>query len=275
MHERAMERLRLEHELKRAIRDDELFLVYQAQVGLDGQGLGLEALVRWNHPTLGELAPVRFIPLAERSGLIVDVDAWVLRRACEEATRWSLPLRVSVNISARTLDSGRLAQFVGDALIDSGLPADRLEIEITERIAAVGATRAPETLTELRQWGLRVALDDFGTGYSALSQLSAYPLDTVKIDGSFIAQLSAGTSGKALVKAIIVMANALGLSVVAEGVETSAQLEFLRDSACDVAQGYFLARPVRADAVDVSIVDAVARSHRPSEGGLPAGSGKE
>ena len=262
MHREAMQRSQLEYELKRAIEGDELFLLYQPQVGADGTVAAVEALVRWNHPVHGELAPGSFIALAEHRGLIVDLDAWVFRRACREAAAWSTPVRVCVNVSHRTLDSGLLMQIIGDALIDGGMPPSRLEIEITERVAASGASRAPETLAELRQWGIRVAMDDFGTGYSALSRLSALPLDTVKIDGSFVALLGESPRAEVIVRTIIAMSGALGLSVVAEGVETTAQLEFLRSHGCQVAQGFLLGRPMPADQVN-QILHAVVAAGRP------------
>ncbi|HXA43075.1 MAG TPA: EAL domain-containing protein [Candidatus Solibacter sp.] len=255
MHEQAVQRLQLEHDLKRAIAEDELVLVYQPQTDLDGDLLGFEALVRWNHPVHGELQPGRFIPLAEQSVLILELDQWVLRRACRDAGSWMLPLRVAVNVSARTLDSERFSQVVGEALLDGDLSPSRLEIEITETAAAGAASRAAATLSELRQWGVRIAIDDFGTGHSALSRLSAFPVDTVKIDRAFTAQLSSGPSGEAMVRAIIAISSALGLAVVAEGVETEAQMEFLRNNGCGGLQGFLLGRPMSSEAI-VAVMDA-------------------
>jgi diguanylate cyclase (GGDEF)-like protein len=248
----AYPRLALEADLHNAIENSELRVAYQPIVDLTtGTVVGVEALARWQHHSLGIIRPDEFIPLAEEVGLVVDVDTWVLRTACRQGRAWSdvgLPvLRVSVNVSGRHLQHPRMAVTVIEAMRDGGIEPTQLELEVTESVAVdeVGDTR--EKLDGLRGLGVSVAIDDFGTGYSMLSRLRQFPLDTLKIDRSFVNEIVAADDEAPIVAATIAMAHSLGLRVVAEGVETEAQLAFLRRHGCDLAQGYLLGRPMPAD----------------------------
>ena len=257
MTEAARERLTLEASLRKAIERDEMIVLYQPQVSLEhGQIIGSEALVRWQHPEAGLIAPNRFVPLAEETGLIVPLGEWVLRTACRQAARWERegwPLRQSVNLSARQLSEQGLVQAVQDALQDSGLSPCLLDLELTESALVAQGEAAAERLSALRALGVRISLDDFGTGYSSLAYLRRFPLDVLKVDRSFVQGLtSPRPSGSvqhtrqdhAVVKAIIDMAHALDLEVVAEGVETPAQHETLRQLNCDYMQGFLFSPPV-------------------------------
>jgi diguanylate cyclase (GGDEF)-like protein/PAS domain S-box-containing protein len=254
--ESAVSRLRLESELRRAIETDELRVEYQPYFRLDDQTpAGVEALVRWQHPERGLVPPGDFIPVAEASGLIVPLGEWVLRRACTDLSAWraeydwATGLRVTVNVSARQVHEPSLAATVASALRESGLPAGLLGIEITEGIL-LDEERAPQgALAALKQLGVRLLLDDFGTGYSSLSYLSRFPVDVLKIDRSFVRDLGARSETDPIVTAIVALARGLGLDVIAEGVETEAQAEWLRTAHCDYAQGFLYARPMPAAAL--------------------------
>jgi len=197
--------------------------------------------------------PLEFIRLAEESGLIVDIGAWVIEEACRAAVQWAAdglpPMRISVNVSSRQLRPGTFVKTVDEALELTGLPPERLELEVTESMMVQNEHEAVEILTELRDRGVTVALDDFGTGYSSLSYLRRLPLDVLKIDRSFVTELGEGRESESIIAAVIRMAHALGLRVVAEGVETRSQLELLREQHCDEAQGYLISRPVEFEAV--------------------------
>jgi diguanylate cyclase (GGDEF)-like protein len=250
----AYPRLALEADLHHAVSEGELRVVYQPQIDLtDGRVRGVEALVRWHHPELGEIGPTEFLPLAEEAGLIGIIDTWVMQTACMRAAVWRQygadGVRVAVNVSGRQLQHPRFADVVLTALAQSGLPADLLEIEVTEGVAVTEVLEIREALDRLRRRGVRVAIDDFGTGYSMLSRLRDFPLDTLKIDRSFISEIQSEGDEAPIVSATIAMARSLGLEVVAEGVEVDAQLEFLRTAGCDIGQGFLLSRPVEADAV--------------------------
>ena len=246
-----------ENELRRAIEAGnlELELHYQPQIHV-GSGMltGLEALVRWNHPTRGLLSPAAFLPVAEEAGLMVPLTAWVLRRACEQSAEWlragRAPPRVAVNVSPRQVDSEVLVELVTRALADSGLPASFLELEVTEDALMTNKRASASSLSRVRDLGVTVAVDDFGTGYSSLSYLQQLPIDTLKIDRSFVTGMhpaaSAKTSTRPIVQAIISMAQALGLSVVAEGVETGEQLAALAELGCEKVQGYYIGKPMPA-----------------------------
>ncbi|MDH4654868.1 EAL domain-containing protein [Pseudomonas sp. BN606] len=239
----------LELELRHAIANDELRLHFQPRHrARDLKLSGMEALVRWQHPRLGLIGPGDFIPLAERSGQIVALGTWVLREACMQGKRFGAPLFVSVNLSAEQFRRPGLVAQVRSALEDNGLPASRLELEITESMMLDDAQGALETLKGLSELGVRLSMDDFGTGYSSLSYLGRYPFDTLKIDRSFIAQLKEG-SNLAVVSAIIQLGHALSMTVTAEGVETAEQLESLRDLGCDELQGFYLGRPLPAESL--------------------------
>lgn len=239
----------LEFELRHAIVNDELRLHFQPRHrARDLQLSGLEALVRWQHPRRGLIGPGEFIPLAERTGLIVALGTWVLREACTQARCFAAPIFVSVNLSAEQFRSPGLVAQVRSILNSSALPADRLELEITESMMLDDAQGALETLKELNELGVRMSMDDFGTGYSSLSYLVKYPFDTLKIDRSFVAQLNE-SSNLAVVRAIVQLGHALSMTVTAEGVESTEQLELLRDLGCDELQGFHLGRPVPAEAL--------------------------
>jgi len=211
----------------------------------------VEALIRWVHPKRGMINPADFIPFAEESGLIEQLGEWVLRCALRDAVRWP-ELRLSVNISPVQIRNRGFTMRVLSLLQDSGLDASRLELEITETALMEGSSDIAETLATLRRNGISIALDDFGTGYSSLSHLRDIAVDRVKIDRSFVSAIEAG-NGRALIQAIVTLARANGLKLTAEGVETSAQLDFLKQVGCDEFQGYLLARPIAADAIDATM----------------------
>ena len=248
MNAKALEQLELESDLRRAVASGEFVLHYQPLIDLkDGRVYGLEALLRWNHPTYGLLAPDRFIETAESSGLIVPIGNWVLGEACRQARSLQrttgLDLVMSVNLSMRQFEQPDLASRVRVALHESGLRGRNLELEITESVAMKDIESTVRILHELKQLGLRVAIDDFGTGYSSLSYLRQLPVDTLKLDQSFVREITVPEDG-AIASGVIAMAHSLRLTVLAEGVETLGQLEFLRDHQCDRLQGFLFSRPL-------------------------------
>jgi diguanylate cyclase (GGDEF)-like protein len=244
-----IERVELENDLRTALERDELRLHYQPLVDLATDRIvGVEALVRWQHPTRGLVPPLSFIPLAEDTGLIVPIGRWVLDTACRQARAWldehpDSPLVMSVNLSPRQFVQPTLVADVSDILALTGLPADRLELEITESILLDEGESSAAALRALRELGVGLVLDDFGTGYSSLSYLRRLPLDTIKIDRSFIDGLDSDDANLPIVRAVIALAHGLGIEVVAEGIETAGQLAILRDLVCDRGQGYYYARP--------------------------------
>src|SRR5438105_13472834 len=243
--------LTLEAHLRHAIEREELKLVYQPQIELaTGAIVAVEALARWTDPELGPIGPDQFIPLAEDSGLIVGLDTLVMRTACQQAQAWSEsglpPVRMAVNVSGRHFHQARLTETVGDVLFQSGLDPARLELEVTESVAVEEEHDNRRALEELRALGVGVAIDDFGTGYSVLSRLRYFPLDRLKIDRAFVAEVQGNEADGAIVVAMIAMAHALGLQAVADGVETAVQRDFLTQSGCDLGQGYLFARPLPA-----------------------------
>ncbi|MDB5901701.1 MAG: hypothetical protein JWM26_579 [Betaproteobacteria bacterium] len=243
------ERLMLENDLRRALERHEFELHYQPKVELaDGSVVGMEALVRWRHPRKGLVSPDQFIPLAEESGLIVPIGRWVIEEACRQNKAWQdagMPhLRVAVNISGLQFRQKDLLESIGYALGSSGLAPECLEVEITESVVMQNASDAIVTLERLSAMGVHVSIDDFGTGYSSLSYLKRFPIDKLKIDRSFIRDVSSDMEDAAIVRATIGLAHNLRLRVVAEGVETAEQLEFLRALGCDEYQGYYKSKPV-------------------------------
>jgi diguanylate cyclase (GGDEF)-like protein len=242
------DRVDLESMLRHAIGRGQLALQYQPRVGADGGMAGVEALVRWRHPVLGLVAPARFIPLAEETGMIEQLDMWVLHEACGRAARWrreGLPLgRVSVNLSARQFQQAGLTAQVSAALAASGLDPAGLEIEITESTVMRDTARAVEVLRSLKGLGVALSIDDFGTGYSSLSYLKRFPLDVLKIDRAFVKDVVDDRSDAAITRAIIDLAHGLDLEAVAEGVETAEQVAFLKANGCDEFQGYYFSSPV-------------------------------
>ena len=249
MNVRAVERQSIEQGLRAAIGREEFVLHYQPKIDLaSGAVTGAEALVRWAHPTRGMVPPSEFIPIAEQSGLIVPIGRWVLREACRQMRTWldaGMPLRnIAVNVSAVDLRRVGFLDEVLAVLEEAGLEAQHLELELTETVLMNHIDATAATLQGLRGRGVKVSLDDFGTGYSSLSYLHKFPIDSLKIDQSFVNQISVESGGAPLVAAIISMARSLKLRVVAEGVETAAQLAFLQGLSCDEAQGYYFSRPV-------------------------------
>ncbi|HSH28728.1 MAG TPA: PAS domain S-box protein [Thiohalobacter sp.] len=248
----AFERILLETSLRRALDEEDLVLHYQPQISLiDGRIIGAEALIRWNHPDMGLIPPERFIPLAEESGLIVPIGNWVLQTACEQARYWQdigLPLeKIAVNVSGIQVLRSNILEAVKRALNYSRLDAQCLELEITESTLMHEGGQAIASLESLRTTGVELAIDDFGTGYSSLSYLKRLPIDRLKIDRAFIHEAAVDTNDAAIVRAIIAMGHSLQLKIVAEGVETAQQNQFLQELGCDLAQGYYYGRPVTAE----------------------------
>jgi EAL domain-containing protein (putative c-di-GMP-specific phosphodiesterase class I) len=207
---------------------------------IDGEVIGFEALVRWHNPQRGMVSPATFIPVAEESGLIMQIGEWVLREACREAASWSHPLQIAVNLSPIQFRHGDLPGLVHSLLLETGLAPTRLELEITEGVLVEDFARGISILRRLKTLGVRIAMDDFGTGYSSLSYLQSFPFDKIKIDQSFISKLKSNPHSAAIVRAVIGLAHGLNLPVLAEGVETKAQLEFLAVESCDEVQGYLM-----------------------------------
>jgi EAL domain-containing protein (putative c-di-GMP-specific phosphodiesterase class I) len=253
MNARAHERLAMEMALHRALRHQEFELHYQPKVGLaSGRIVGAEALLRWRHPERGLVPPGEFIPLAEESGLILPIGAFVLEAACAQIRAWrdsGLPnVPVAVNLSARQLNGQDIPALVAQILAASGLDASALELEVTESQIMHNVEAAAAMLHRLRAMGVRIAIDDFGTGYSSLAYLKRFTINTLKIDRSFVRDIAPGNDDAAIVSAIVAMAHRLKFSVVAEGVETAEQLAFLRAAGCDEVQGYYYSPPIPADA---------------------------
>jgi len=248
----SIERLMLEASLRRAMERNEFVLHYQAKRNLKtGDISGVEALLRWRHPDLGLLLPAQFIPLAEETGLIVPIGKWVLDTACAQNIAWQaqgLPaLPIAVNLSPRQLASECLLSDIEGALVQSGMPAELLELEITESMVMHNVERALQFLMAIKKLGIRLAIDDFGTGYSSMSLMKQFPIDSIKVDRSFVRQIPDDADDRAITEAIISLGKALHLTVVAEGVETKSQETFLREHECDEIQGYLFSKPIPGD----------------------------
>ena len=237
------EKRALQQDLRTALGRDEFALHYQPQANIDGEVNGFEALVRWHHPRYGMIAPNTFIPLAEESGIIIELGEWILRAACREAASWPRPLDIAINLSPVQFQHGDLPNLVHEVLLETGLAPARLVLEITEGVLIGEFNRGVAILRRLKHLGVRIAMDDFGTGYSSLSYLQSFPFDKIKIDKSFIANLGHSQEAATIVRAVIALGHGLDLPVVAEGVETKEQLKFLADESCDEIQGYFIGRP--------------------------------
>jgi diguanylate cyclase (GGDEF)-like protein/PAS domain S-box-containing protein len=251
MTEEAMERVRIESALRNALERDEFVLHYQPQVDLaSGEIVGMEALIRWQHPEMGMVAPGRFIGVAEETGLIVPIGAWVMRAACQQNQAWQQAglgkLRVAVNLSARQFGAANLVADMRQVLAETGLAPGRLEIELTESLFMSDVTPAVELLHAMKALGVKLSIDDFGTGYSSLSYLSRFPIDVLKIDRSFVVAITRDSNDAAIVASIIALAHNLKLAVIAEGVETEEQLDYLRRHGCDEMQGYYFSQPLAA-----------------------------
>jgi diguanylate cyclase (GGDEF)-like protein len=267
----SIERLMLESSLRHALELNQFALHYQPKIeAATGQINGVEALLRWRHPDLGDLPPMKFIPLAEETGLIIPIGRWVLRTACAQNMAWQrqgLPvISMAVNLSPRQFQDDHLLRDVDDALKETGMPAHLLQLEITESMVMQNVARAIKLLDEIQSRGVRLAIDDFGTGYASLSYLKRLPVDSLKIDRSLIKGVGSDTEDTAIVRAVVTLARSLGIMVTAEGVETAEQLFQLRALGCDQGQGYYFARPVSAERLPelLSSLDADDRHGSPS-----------
>jgi EAL domain-containing protein (putative c-di-GMP-specific phosphodiesterase class I) len=268
MHAQAMRRLQLETELRIALEQEQLTVVYQPIVALDtGLISGFEALVRWHHPQRGVISPVEFIGVAEETGEIIRLDRWVLREACRQMRDWlqrlhnnigprDLPLTINVNLSSRHFSGPDLPEHVERILAETQLDAAHLKLEITESAIMTNADTAAVMLARLRAMGVQLNMDDFGTGYSSLSYLHRFPLDTLKIDRSFITNLDATRQNCEIVKTILTMAQNLQIEVVAEGIETAEQLKQLRELQCHYGQGYFFSKPLSVAEAEALLCNA-------------------
>ena len=240
-------------ELRHAIVTDQLFLAYQPKVNLSGAYVtGVEALARWQHPERGVIAPDEFIPVAERTGLIIPLTLWVLHRALTQCRQWldlGLDLSVAVNLTMWNLETQELPEQIASLLRDTGVPAENLELEITESTIMGDPQKVITTLNNIRSLGVRFAIDDFGTGYSSFAYLTKLPVKSIKIDKSFVLSLDKDRDNALIVRSIIDLSHNLGLKVVAEGVESATSRDLLKSFGCDEAQGYFYSRPQPADII--------------------------
>lgn len=251
---KSLDRLMMENSLRRALERNEFRLFYQPQLDLrDGKVKGVEALVRWQHPEFGLTPPLDFIPIAEESGLIHAIGEWVLKAACEQKKAWNRQgfhsLRIAVNLSARQFHYANLVDLVSNVLKKVGLSPNELELELTESTIMAFLDETKTTLSKLKDMGVHISIDDFGTGYSSLMYLKTFPIDTIKIDKSFVRDVTVDADDRAITQAIISMAHSLKLDVVAEGVETTEQLELLKSQNCDMIQGFLYSKPIPAEGV--------------------------
>ena len=261
MHTRAVARLQLENDLRRAIERHEFQVYYQPIVSLkSGTIIGFEALVRWQHPTRGLLSPEEFLVVVEETGLGVPVDQWVLRTACRQMREWQLafpaqpPMDICINFCSRHFAQPNLVAEINTVLQEIGLNAQSLKLEITENAIMENAQSVTDVLLQLKALGIKLAIDDFGTGYSSLGRLHSFPIDILKIDRSFIANAGTGITNLDIVATIILLAHSLGMQVTAEGIETAGQLALLRELNCEYGQGYFFAEALDRKAAEALIV---------------------
>jgi len=275
MQRAANDRLILRSELDAGLATGQFALLYQPIVDLTDLRIeGVEALIRWNHPTKGLITPDRFIPVLEDSGQIVEVGRWVLDEACAQLARWrrlGRRLSMSVNASMRQLESDTFVQDVDDALAAHGLDPDDLVIEITETVLMKDAHATVDRLASLKQLGVRIAIDDFGTGYSSLAYLRQFPVDVLKIDRTFVSEMTGSPDATALIHTLVELGRTLGLVTLAEGIEQSAQIDGLRAERCDHGQGYYFSRPVPAGEIELLLeadgsADEVLAAVRPGRG---------
>jgi diguanylate cyclase (GGDEF)-like protein len=243
MDRRLRERYALQHDLRSAVAHNELTLHFQPQARIDGEVFGFEALVRWHHPKRGLVGPSTFIPLAEQNGLIAEIGEWVLRQACREAADWAAPLQVSINLSPVQFRLGDLVGLVQSVVKDTGLAAERLELEITEGVLINDPSRALAILRRLKLLGVKIVMDDFGTGYASLSSLQSFPFDKIKIDRTFVSGVESSPQSAEIVRAVLGLGRALNIPVIAEGVETEGERIFLRLGGCKEMQGFLIGRP--------------------------------
>jgi EAL domain-containing protein (putative c-di-GMP-specific phosphodiesterase class I) len=270
MNEQLGERMLIEGALRTALERRELVLHYQPQVDTaSGRIVGMEALIRWQHPELGMVAPNRFISLAEETGLILPVGAWVLRTACQQLMAWRAAgaaggardaLRIAVNVSARQMAEPDFVQSVAAVLAETGLPPSCLELELTESQVMNDVEHAISVMHEVKKLGVLLAIDDFGTGYSSLAHLKRFEIDVLKIDQTFVRDLTVDPDDAAIVTTIIALAANLKLDVISEGVETLEQMAFLRQHGCRQMQGYYFSRPVPAAAFEAVLAENEAHA---------------
>ncbi|MCW5982374.1 MAG: EAL domain-containing protein [Bryobacteraceae bacterium] len=263
---RALERLELEQDLRRALDQDQLSIFYQPKVHLpDGALAGFEALARWRHPVRGLVPPAEFIPVAEECGLIIPIGTWVLKQACQTMSRWRSeysacpPLEISVNVSARQLRQADFVETVRAALEESGLPPSSLQLEVTESVVLVDTEATVAILAQIKALGVGLKIDDFGTGYSSLKYLQNYSFDALKIDRSFVMRIGQDQNSAEVVKAILSLGRSMNLEIVAEGIETAEQREYLNDFGCHFGQGYYIARPMAEKDAETYLADACSR----------------
>lgn len=266
LHRRTIERHQLEAGLRRALRNEEFFLVYQPQVDLrTGQIIALEALVRWQHPEAGTLLPSMFIPIAEKTGLIHTLGEWILRTACHQAMQWRRaglpPFRMAVNLSAQQFKQADLVERIEQVLLSSGLEARYLELEITESVFMENLESAIEILVDLKARAIQIAIDDFGTGYSSLNYLKNFPIDRIKIAQEFVRDIPDDHNDAVIIETILVMAERLGLKVLAEGVEVKEQMKFLRDRNCFEMQGFYFSPPLQAQQMEDLLKQPLAQEY--------------
>ncbi|ACK92438.1 TPA: EAL domain-containing protein [Bacillus cereus] len=259
-------RLRLEKDLPNAIQNEELFLLYQPQVdSKSNKIIGAEALIRWNHPELGVISPYEFIPIAEETLQIIPIGKWTLQQACEQMKRWHTSgyshLKIGVNLSAKEFEQEDFVKSISATLTNTGLPASSLDLELTERIAMMDERETLIKLRTLKSLGVHISIDDFGTGYSSLAYLPLYPIDTLKIPREFITMSETCDDGMEIIKTIITLANTLGMSVIAEGVETKEHVSFLQKNNCQFIQGYYYSKPIHADSFSTLLKKGVRYNH--------------
>ena len=253
---RVAERRLLEQDMRDALALGQFSLVYQPIFDtVGGEITGFEALLRWFHPTRGAISPADFVPIAEASGIVVRLGFWVLETACAEAATWDRPLSIAVNLSPRQFWGSDLSDRVAATLAATGLKPERLVLEVTESVLIDHSQRTLATMEALRRQGVRIALDDFGTGYSSLSYLRVFPFDTIKIDRSFVMTVCDDEQSRAILRAVLMLGSSLGLKVVAEGVETEAQLQWLRVEGCDDVQGFLFGQPMRPQQIATFLTD--------------------
>jgi EAL domain-containing protein (putative c-di-GMP-specific phosphodiesterase class I) len=249
----SLENLVLEADLRRAIESDELFLNYQPKVNADGRIVGVEALLRWQHPQHGPIPPGTFIPVAEESGLIIPIGRWVLQTACRQSLLWQAQghpaISMAVNLSPKQFMDDGLLGFLDDVLAETGLSPRLLQLEVTESMVMQSVEHAMSTMRAISDRGVQLAIDDFGTGYSSMSLMKNFPIDTIKIDRCFVQDLGGSAQDRAISAAIITLGRALDLTVVAEGVETAEQDAILKGYSCDEFQGFLFSRPVSAEQI--------------------------
>jgi len=262
MDQQLSRRHQMEDDLRAALGLDQFYLVYQPLACLETGGIvGFEALLRWKHPVYGEVSPTEFVPLAEDAGLIVPIGEWVLREACREAARWEQRLKIAVNLSPVQIATSGFVEMVEQTLSSTGLDPSRLDLEVTEGLLVKDPAKSLVILRELRALGTRIAMDDFGTGYSSLSYFRTFPFDKVKIDQTFVQDLAESREAMAIVKAIIGLGKGLGLSIIAEGVETMEQMELLLAEGCQKIQGYLVSPPRTIDHFEHIVLNRISEGH--------------